>query len=287
MENLTVYGGTGFVGSTYLRKHGGIKQLRDRMLPETKDILYCISTTHNHHVQNGDVHIDINTNLNHLVSVLDLWRQHVNTDRSGVFNFVSSWFVYGDTYLPTSAGAREAYDCNPVGFYSITKYTAELLLKDYCNQFGLHYRIFRLANVLGPESPFNQYRNALQYMIDSLAHNKSIILYTPNDTRDYIHVLDVVDCINLLLKRGFLNETFNIGTGVPTSFKDAIIFADGLLNSCSKIEMENNIGQYFHMNITRIKELGFQHKFDVRNTIRDIIDTKYLNGERQQSNTNQ
>ena len=62
-----------------------------------------------------------------------------------VFNFISSWFVYGDTKLP----AKESYQCKPKGFYSITKSTAEQLLISFCNTFKKKYRILRICNVYG------------------------------------------------------------------------------------------------------------------------------------------
>ena len=87
-----------------------------------------------------DITLDVETNLKVLCEVLE------NCKKEGiVFNFVSSWFVYGDVPLP----AREEYYCKPTGFYSITKKAAEDLIISFCKTFGTEYRILRLCNVLG------------------------------------------------------------------------------------------------------------------------------------------
>ena len=55
--------------------------------------------------------------------------QNIPKNSNTVFNFISSWFVYGkNNEIPF----REDYSqCNPTGFYSITKYCAEQLFKLY------------------------------------------------------------------------------------------------------------------------------------------------------------
>jgi hypothetical protein len=90
MDELTIFGGSGFVGSNFAKLYPqkSIIMPRDENWSENmKDVLYLISTTHNYHVFD-DLHKDINTNLNKLMDVLP--------NVQGTFNFVSSWFVYGE-----------------------------------------------------------------------------------------------------------------------------------------------------------------------------------------------
>ena len=67
--------------------------------------------------------IDIETNLSVMMEVLEKLKE-----KDFVFNFISSWFVYGDTKMPAS----ETSICFPKGFYSITKKAAEDLLISFC-----------------------------------------------------------------------------------------------------------------------------------------------------------
>ena len=124
MENLTVFGGRGFVGSEYLRQNydAAIANIvsvnpRDDYEVHSKDVLYFISTIHNFHVFDKPF-LDIETNLTTLVKVLESWRKRADS-KDGVFNFISSWLVYGNQSEPN--GVPETATCNPKGFYSITK----------------------------------------------------------------------------------------------------------------------------------------------------------------------
>ena len=93
---VSVFGGKGFIGSQYVKRHGGIVQARENYTPATANILYLISTVDNYNIFT-DPHIDINTNLNVLIDVLEEHRKRNGTE--GIFNFVSSWFVYGQVEI--------------------------------------------------------------------------------------------------------------------------------------------------------------------------------------------
>ena len=149
--SLTIFGGTGFVGKHYVHEYyyhavGNIVSINARNDHEvySEDVLYLISTVTNYNVFE-DVHVDINTNLTVFMDVLENWKKYQErTHKKGVFNFISSWSVYGNhKELPVSETAA----CDPRGFYIITKRCAEQLLIDYCLTFGLDYRILRLSNV--------------------------------------------------------------------------------------------------------------------------------------------
>ena len=120
---ISVFGSTGFIGTNFcnLYKNDVVTIPRDNRTPLSRDVLYLISTTHNYHVFD-DPFLDIDTNLTTLIEVLEQCR-----GKDTIFNFISSWFVYGDTDLP----AKETSNCDPKGFYSITKRTAEQLLVSY------------------------------------------------------------------------------------------------------------------------------------------------------------
>ena len=87
MGKLSIFGGTGFVGSNFVKLYPDKCNIieRENNVPIDHDVLYLISTTHNYHVF-SDVHLDVNTNLTKLLNVLP------NT--KGTFNFISSWFAY-------------------------------------------------------------------------------------------------------------------------------------------------------------------------------------------------
>ncbi|NBP00467.1 MAG: NAD-dependent epimerase/dehydratase family protein [Proteobacteria bacterium] len=260
--------GAGFVGSRYAELTPNvIVNERNDYEVKSNEVLYFISTIDNYNVWT-DPYIDIDTNLTTLIKTLESCK-----GKDVTFNFVSSWFVYGNVELP----AKETAYCDPKGFYSITKRTAEQLLISYCETFGIKYRILRLANVLGEtDKKVSKKKNALQYMIGELKAGNPIQLYNGGMAfRDYIYVDDVVQAINLVLEKGKTNEIYNIGNGVAVPLVQAISYAAKKLNSQSKIE--NIETAEFHkivqttnmvLDISKITGLGYNQNY----TITDIID---------------
>lgn len=231
MIMISIFGSTGFIGSRYRELYGEttIQISREDNQPKTKDVLYLISTTDNYNVFD-DIHIDINTNMNVLMNTLR------NCDKNTVFNFISSWFVYGAVDLP----AKESSYCNPKGFYSITKRAAEQLLISYCETFDIKYRILRLCNVYGPNDNFSSKRNALQFILEKIKQSEPVDLYYGGEfVRDYMHIDDVCRSINHCINNTPLNEIYNIGSGIPTTFKHIADYAIRKFNSTSSIRTVN------------------------------------------------
>ena len=273
MELINVLGGSGFVGGRFceLTPNTLVNERHDYHV-KSNNILYFISTVDNYNVYT-DPFIDIETNLTTLIKTLETIgnRQVGNV----TFNFISSWFVYGNVPLP----AKETATCDPKGFYSITKRAAEQLLISYCETFGLNYRILRLSNILGPQDKkVSKKKNALQYMINQLKNNEDISLYDGGNTyRDYLYVDDCVDAINLILEKGDLNTIYNVGSGYPKYIGKVIEYAKEQLNSTSNIgnippAEFHNIVQTKNMvlDTTKLQLLGFKPKYssyDIVNTL--------------------
>jgi len=270
--SVDLFGGTGFVGSNFynLYKEEVYIHPRDNNVPYYKNILYMISTTDNYNVLE-DPYKDINTNLTKLMEVLDNCK-----NKNIVFNFVSSWFVYGDTDLP----AKETSYCNPKGFYSITKKCAEDLLISYCKTFNIKYRILRLANVYGGnDSGISKKKNALTYLINKIKNNEDINLYFNGDfIRDYIHADDACRAIKLCLEKSEVNDIYNIGNGEPIVFKDIIDYAVKQTKSKSNItpidqpEFHKIVQvKDMYLDNTKIKNLGFEKSIDIYQGISKLL----------------
>ena len=84
MSKISVYGATGFIGSTFcdLFPDEVIPIPRDERKPESDNILYLISTTSNYNVLN-DMTLDVKTNLNVLMETLEYCKS-----KDIVFNYV-------------------------------------------------------------------------------------------------------------------------------------------------------------------------------------------------------
>lgn len=257
MSNLSVFGSTGYIGNTFCKLFPDriVKIPREDRNFDSKDVLYFISTTTNQNVFK-DLHVDIDTNLSLFVDVLSKCK-----DRHVVFNFVSSCFVYGNDVI----NAKETDCCNPTGFYSITKRTAEQLLISYCQTFGVKYRIIRIGNVYGLDKTVTPGKNVLGYMISLLKKNHQIKLFDGGDyLKDYMSVNDVCKAIELVIRKGELNEIYNIASGTSQNFKSIITTARDIVGSQSQLidvpmpENQKHIQvKNMTLNIEKLQSLGF------------------------------
>lgn len=269
---ISLYG-PGFIGGRFTKMYPELVQVQEKFdrYPRHKEILYFISTTHNYHVHD-DITRDVDTNLKVLCEVLDYCRS-----QDIVFNFISSWFVYGkrrQEYNPTKENAT----CNPTGFYSITKKCAEDLIKSFADTYGMKYRILRLCNVLGNDKKATRQKNALVWMINELKNDRDIKVYDHGlHCRDIMHVDDVCRAIRLVIEKGDLNEIYNIGSGKPTTVGEIINLANQHLQSKGKIEtidppeFHNNVQcQNFWMDTTKLKALGFEQQLGLEYIVKDL-----------------
>jgi len=275
---IQLFGGKGFVGSVFANKAFFTSEIFCRVneredytvADDVDEIVYMISTVTNYNVKTNP-YIDIETNLLTLMKVLEQCR-----DKNLTFNFISSWFVYGDTEMP----ATETSNCYPTGFYSITKRCAEQLLISYCETFNIKYRILRLANVAGHgDTKASLQKNALQHMINELKLGRDVNVYEGGNLyRDYIHVDDVASAIMLIVQKGELNAIYNVGNGQPMLFKDMIEYAKEIIGGDGKL---NNIDiPQFHKTVQvrsmwmkndKLRELGYHPKHDMRAIIEDMV----------------
>lgn len=272
MENrLQIFGGKGFVGSEFINQYKDcIVNDRNDYEVKSSNILYLISTVTNYNVLT-DPYVDIETNLITLMKVLSQCQ-----NKNVIFNFVSSWFVYGNTDLP----AKEDSICKPTGFYSITKKTAEDLLISYSRIFNINYRILRLANVIGKgDSKASSKKNALQYLINQLKKHEPIQLYNNGQMyRDYIHVSDAAKAINLIVSTGDLNTVYNVGNGRPVKFCEIIDYAVTKTKSRSIITSVqppdfHKVVQVdsMYMDTKKLTRLGYSPKLSIQQAVDDMI----------------
>jgi nucleoside-diphosphate-sugar epimerase len=256
-DKISVFGGTGFIGGTFLRMYKENVTLipRDSKNFHTNEVLYFISTTTNQSVFK-DLHIDIDTNLKLFVDFLSNCK-----NRDVTINFISSGFVYGNNIID----AKETDCCNPTGFYSITKRCAEQLLISFCKTFKIKYRIFRISNVYGLDKTISPGKNVLAYMVRLLKENKQIKLYDGgNFLKDYMFVEDICRSIKLIIDSGNINEVYNISSGESLSFRKIIENAKSIVNSSSEIidvlipsDQEFIQVKNMTLNNDKLKSLGF------------------------------
>lgn len=271
MTSVSLFGGTGFIGNAFAQNSKNHIDVVERLSPNPlfPEVLYSIGTTDNYNVFENP-YLDIESNLIRLISDLELLRKkfvHFS------FNYLSTWFVYGDAHKPPFV---ETQRCEPKGFYSISKLSAEMFIRSYCDTFGINFRILRLANVVGVgDKGISKKKNALQYLIGEIKANRDIQVYEGgNFLRDYIDVRDVVRAIDLVIADLPHGETINIGTGEPSRFSDLLERAKSVCGSKSQLisiptpEFHKKVQvRDAFMDISKLRKLGFVPQHEILDEI--------------------
>jgi nucleoside-diphosphate-sugar epimerase len=270
-DPISIYGGTGILGSYYRQLFPTLLVPREQLAPCSSEVLYLISTTDNY-TYKEDPLVDIETNLVALMKRLDLCRAYgIKT-----FNFVSSHFVYD----PSHVRPDETASCEPNGFYSITKRTAEKLVMEYCNTFGIDWRILRVGNVYGGPDSGSTKRNALHFLINKVRKNEPVQIHR-QISRDFMHIFDVCGAIHTVCEHGHWNEIYNIGTGIETPLADCVQKAKEYLGSKSSIHLVDAPVDYpqalrFSLDCSKLNFLGFTPSISLEEGLQDLCSSQRL-----------
>lgn len=135
------------------------------------------------------------------------------------FIYVSTCAVYGEAeYLPID----EKHPTGPVSPYAESKLEAENLCITFQKEYGLKTTVLRPFNVYGLRMRKDQYGGVIAQFSERLSAKKPPIIYGDgSQTRDFVHVEDVVRAMMLVLdSNNAVGGTFNIATGVPTSINE-------------------------------------------------------------------
>ena len=135
------------------------------------------------------------------------------------FVFASSTAVYGDAEtLPIT----ENVIVNPISPYAASKLAGEAYCKAFAGSYRLSTVVLRFFNVYGPRSENSPYCGVITKFLQQANKGETINIYGDGkQTRDFIHVKDIVEALILALEAHEVDgETFNICTGIPTSIND-------------------------------------------------------------------
>src|ERR1700722_8530396 len=132
---------------------------------------------------------------------------------------VSTDEVYGHLQENEDAWTEKS-PTNPRNPYSISKLTAEHLVKAANKKYNLPYIITRSSNNFGPHQPK---RNLIPTVLHSIFNNLPIPVYGEGkQMREWIYVDDHCDAILQLLYSDQINQTFNIGSGIEMKNIDLV-----------------------------------------------------------------
>jgi UDP-glucose 4-epimerase len=267
MENVVVTGGAGFIGVQLLKKLLSMKLDKiiviDNLSNMNKTFSYLLNSNsydklsfYKADIRNKkeifdiikDEQIDTCIHLAAIVSVPDSINNPeytIDVNINGTFNvldacsrtkvrnfvFSSSCAVYGvSNKMPLS----ENDPLLPLSPYGASKAAGEALVSSYGRTQKIQNAIsLRFFNVYG-ENQNPQYAGVITKFIEELSKGSAPTIFGDGEqTRDFIHVIDVVDAIisassakhvikgvHVSRNGGSSLTTFNVGTGCPTSINE-------------------------------------------------------------------
>jgi len=126
----------------------------------------------------------------------------------------SSCSVYGDIREPTQSEESLLSPCSP---YALTKVSCEHWCKLYTEAYGLPTVVLRYFNVYGGSVLQSNYSLVIPKFIQQASMEEPITIFGDGEqTRDYVHIDDVVDATILAINSDMLG-VYNVGTGIGTS----------------------------------------------------------------------
>ncbi|QXJ24645.1 NAD-dependent epimerase/dehydratase family protein [Actinomadura graeca] len=132
--------------------------------------------------------------------------------------FASSCAVYGvPDALPVPPGAA----LRPASPYAASKVSGEIYARMYRELHGLDFTTLTLANVYGPRQTPEGEAGVISIFTDALlAGRPTRVFGDGTQTRDYVHVLDVVDAFARATGDQGGGGRFNVGTGLQTTDRE-------------------------------------------------------------------
>jgi dTDP-glucose 4,6-dehydratase len=133
----------------------------------------------------------------------------------GRFHHVSTCEVYGDLPLDSDEVFTEETPYRPRTPYNASKAGADHAVRAYHETYGLPVTITNCSNNYGS---YQFPEKVIPLFVTNALDDETLPMYESTaNRREWLHVLDHCRAIELVLERGRIGETYNVGSGVEKS----------------------------------------------------------------------
>ncbi|MBP9981343.1 MAG: dTDP-glucose 4,6-dehydratase [Parabacteroides sp.] len=176
-----------------------------RHLVKTYGITHFVNFAAESHVDRSILNpeIFVETNIQGTLALLNVAKE------MGIEKYlqVSTDEVYGS--LGAEGYFTEETPLAPNSPYSASKTGADLLVRSYYETYGINVNITRCSNNYGP---YHFPEKLIPLMITNAMDEKQLPIYGDGENiRDWLHVKDHCQAIDLVLRKGRKGEVYNIG----------------------------------------------------------------------------
>jgi dTDP-glucose 4,6-dehydratase/UDP-glucose 4-epimerase len=228
----------------------------------------CINASGNGNVSFSfeDPILDFNANIVAVNTVLFLLSKYQPTCK---FIHFSSAAVYGNPVLLPVSEESALQPQSPYGYH---KLLSENICKKYFHLYNIPILILR---------PFSVYGNRLKKQIvwdvcHKMKNHDTIEMFgTGNESRDFIHIDDLLNCIDLLIKNAnFCADIINIGNGDEVKIKDLVtLIRNHYPNKEVVFTNTTRIGDPLNWkaDIAKLKKIGYKRSVSLVDGISQYI----------------
>ena len=190
------------------------------------------------------------------------------------FHHISTCEVFGDLDLDSPHKFTENSPYNPKTLYNASKAAADHIVRAYFHTFKVPVTISNCGNNYG----YYQYPEKLiPLFVTNAIENKSLPVFkSSQNRREWIHVLDHCEAVDLILKNGKVGESYNIGTGVEKSIEEIAAVILKTLNKPDSLKqyVQDRLGhdRRYILDSSKIRsELGWLPKINFEEGIIETI----------------
>jgi UDP-glucose 4-epimerase len=186
----------------------------------------------------------------------------------------SSAAVYGD---PASVPVREGDPKTPTSPYGLEKLAADRYARLYHELYDLETVALRYFNVYGPRHGGGHYSGVIDVFLDQARAGDALTVHGDgSQTRDFVHVDDVVQANLRAATTDAVGEAYNVGTGESVSVHELAELVVDVTNSESDIRhtppREDDIDRS-RADVTRARDrLGYRPTIDLREGLRRLVE---------------
>ena len=206
----------------------------------------------------------IETNLNGTIKMLQASR-HNNIKK---FVYAASASCYGIN----NSKVKESDQIKIEHPYALSKYLGEMAVFHWSKVYKLKVNSIRIFNAYGPRSRTSGAYGAVigVFLKQKLAKQPFTVVGSGNQSRDFVHVKDVVKAFFLASLSKKENGIYNVASSKPQKINYLVKLIGG-----KKIYIPNRPGEAFRSwaNISKIKnKLGWKPSISFKEGIEDLID---------------
>lgn len=310
MKRILITGGLGFIGSQFVRSFiskyevgildcityaGDVKRIPDQLWQNInfyqKDIrnlesvlevykafkpdvvLHLAAESHvDNSIKNPHVFMETNVQgtLNMLIgAVKSQSGLHHPVER---FINMSTDEIYGESINP-AVQMYESSHLNPSSPYSVSKASADMLGQSYHRMYNLPVITVRPCNNMGAWQNGEKF---IPTVLSNICNDREIPIYgNGQQVREWIHIEDCCEAIELVLQKGQIGEVYNIAGMLRKKNIDLIHDIGNLLQKTPKIKhIVDRIGHdiAYRNYDGKLQELGWKNKSKYIDRLKETVD---------------